>query len=128
MFILYHNCVAVLIYQLFPATSHRSFTKIQVKMNLTFMRHGNALPSQFLCKMVQSSKQHNSGILWTELYWHVNIVILVFCVKIIKGQIKNIVWLYSSGQKKIGSVGRIFFLIVFFLIRPCGSRQVTDNV
>ena len=25
------------------------------------------------------------------------------------GQIKKIVWLYSSGQKKIGSVGRIFF-------------------
>ena len=49
-FILHRNCVAVPIYQLLSAPSHCSFAAFQVKMNLTFMRHCNAVTSQFLCK------------------------------------------------------------------------------
>ena len=50
LFILHRNCVAVLIYWLLSAASHRSFNAFQLKMNLTFMWHHNAvLRSQFLC-------------------------------------------------------------------------------
>ena len=53
LFILYHNCVAVLIYWLLSAASHHSITAFQVKMNLTFMRHSNPVALQFLCSRVQ---------------------------------------------------------------------------
>ena len=55
LFILHSNCIAVPIYQLhvLSAASHRSTTAFQVKMNLTFMRHSNAVTSQFLCSRVQ---------------------------------------------------------------------------
>ena len=52
-FILHRNCVAVAIYRFLSAAGHRSFTAFQVKMNLTFMRHCSAVPSQFLCRRVQ---------------------------------------------------------------------------
>ena len=52
-FIVYSNCIAVPIYRLLSVASHRSFTAFQVKINLTFMRHRNALTSQFLCRRVQ---------------------------------------------------------------------------
>ena len=56
LFILHGNCDAVPIYQLLSAASHRSFTAFQVKMNVTFMRHRNAVTSQFPCRMVQCGK------------------------------------------------------------------------
>ena len=37
---------------LLSAASHRSITAYQVKMNLTFMRHCNAVTLQFLCSRV----------------------------------------------------------------------------
>ena len=52
-FILHRNRVAVPIHRLLSAASHRSITPFQVKMNLTFMRHGSAVTSQFLCSLVQ---------------------------------------------------------------------------
>ena len=39
--------------QLFSAASHHSITAFQVKINLTFMRHRNAVTSQFPCRTVQ---------------------------------------------------------------------------
>ena len=51
--LVHRNCVAVPIYWLFSAASHHSITALQVKMNLTFMRHRNAVTSQFLCSRVQ---------------------------------------------------------------------------
>ena len=35
------------------AASHRNITAFRVKMNLTFMRHRNAVTLQFLCSRVQ---------------------------------------------------------------------------
>ena len=52
-FVLHRNCVAVPIYRLLSATGHRSFTAFQVKMNITFMQHSNAVTLQFLCRRVQ---------------------------------------------------------------------------
>ena len=52
-FILTLHCSAVPINQLFSAASHHSITSFQVKMNLTFMRHRNAVTSQSLCNKVQ---------------------------------------------------------------------------
>ena len=52
-FILHRNCAAVPIYRLLSAASHRSITAYQVKMNLTFMQHRNAVTSQFLCSWAQ---------------------------------------------------------------------------
>ena len=47
------NCVVVPIYRLLSVASHHSFTAFQVKLNLTFVRHWNAITSQFLCSRVQ---------------------------------------------------------------------------
>ena len=52
-FILHRNCVALPIYRLLSATSHRSFTAFQVETNWTFMWHRNAVTLQFLCRKVQ---------------------------------------------------------------------------
>ena len=46
--------IAVPIYRLLSPASHRSITVfLQVKINLTFMRHRNAITWQFLCSRVQ---------------------------------------------------------------------------
>ena len=42
-FTLHCNCIAVLIYRLLSAVSHCSTTAFQVEMNLTLMRHRNAV-------------------------------------------------------------------------------------
>ena len=47
------RCVAVQKYQLLSATSHRSITVFQVKMNLIFMRYRSAVTWQFLRSRVQ---------------------------------------------------------------------------
>ena len=49
---LHPNCITVPIYRLFSAASHRSIATFQVKMYLTFLRHRNAVTSQFLCSRV----------------------------------------------------------------------------
>ena len=52
-FILHRNCIAVPIYRLLSDASHHNITTFQVKMDLTFMRHHNAVTSQILCSKVQ---------------------------------------------------------------------------
>ena len=47
------------IYRLLSAASHRSFTTFQVQMNVTFMRHRNAVTSQFWCS---TAMQHNCSV------------------------------------------------------------------
>ena len=72
-FILHRNCVAVPICRLLSAASHRSITAFQVKMNLIFMRHRNAVTLQFMCSRVQyctgcsTATQRNCGVVWTDL-------------------------------------------------------------
>ena len=63
-FILHCNCVAVLIYWLLSAASRCSITAFWVKMNLTFMRHRNAVTLQFLCS---AATQCDCGVVWTDL-------------------------------------------------------------
>ena len=62
-FVIHCNCVAVPIYWLLSAASHCSITAFWFKMNLTFMRHRNAVTLQFLCRAVQCGntvRQHSA--------------------------------------------------------------------
>ena len=54
LFILTLHYVAMPIYRLLFAWSHHSITAFQVKMNLNFMQHRNAVTSQYLCRRVKS--------------------------------------------------------------------------
>ena len=70
-FILQRNCVAVPIYWLLSAVSHRSFTTFQVKMNLTSMWHRNAEHRNFCAVGCSAATQPNCGVIWTELKCYV---------------------------------------------------------
>ena len=68
-FILNRNCVAVPIYQLLSAASHRSITAFQIKTNLTFMRYRNAVHHMhnFYAGRCSAATQLNCGGGWTDL-------------------------------------------------------------
>ena len=65
------NCVAVPICLLLSAANHRSINAFQVKMSLTFMRHRNAVTSQYLCKTLRcgNATQRNNCVVWRDLYY-----------------------------------------------------------
>ena len=67
--ILHRNCVAVPIYRLLSAASHRSITAFQIKMNLTFMRYRNIPRYRIFCAgRCSAATQLNCGWVWTDLY------------------------------------------------------------
>ena len=56
------RCVAVPIYRLLSASSHRSITAFQVKMNLTFMRHRKMYSYRNFCaRQCSAATQRTCG-------------------------------------------------------------------
>ena len=112
--------LAVPIYRLFSAASHRSFTAFQVKMNLTFMRHSSAA-LQFLCRTVRCGNATQlrcsmngpllRASLWKEdaLFWGTH--------KILTPTFQNIQWSVSAVVIHIVSnIGNDRFIFVSVLV------------
>ena len=108
-FKVHSNCVAVPIYWFLSAASHRSIIAFQVKMNLTFMRHGNAVTLQFLCRTVQCDNAMQlwcsmngpldsfPNFCWLKYYIFtlcIENVAFCHCVGYVKGALDNI-WKFS---------------------------------